>query len=171
MAAEQKIKELQQQIDELAAEMQGYRQKLFRLHQELKALQNEEVKSQGTEDFSRHSRNTRNFRLENFIGLRLIHFVGIIVLVIGLSIGVKYAIDRQLISEAARIILAYLAGVFLFFLSWMLKRKYQLFSAILFSGAMASLYFTTYAAFVYYGFFSFAVTFLLMACLTIYTVF
>ncbi|MFN2457269.1 MAG: hypothetical protein ABR502_03610 [Chitinophagaceae bacterium] len=32
---------------------------------------------------------------ENFIGLRLIHLVGIVVLVIGLSIGVKYAIDRR----------------------------------------------------------------------------
>jgi uncharacterized membrane protein len=41
----------------------------------------------------------------------------------------------------------------------------------LFSGAMASLYFTTYAAFVYYGFFSFAVTFLIMVGLTVYTAF
>ena len=56
-------------------------------------------------------------------------------------------------------------------LSWKLKKKYQLFSAILFSGAMASLYFTTYAAFVYYGFFSFAITFLVMGALTIYTAF
>jgi uncharacterized membrane protein len=36
---------------------------------------------------------------------------------------------------------------------------------------MASLYFTTYAAFVYYGFFSFAITFLLMVGLTAYTAF
>jgi uncharacterized membrane protein len=56
-------------------------------------------------------------------------------------------------------------------LSWRLKKNYQLFSAILFSGALASLYFTTYAAFVYYGFFSFAVTFLIMAGLTVYTAF
>jgi uncharacterized membrane protein len=171
MADEQKIKELEMQIEELAAEMQGYRQKLFVLHQELKSLQNEEVKSQDDTAFTNNRQTQKNFRLENFIGLRLIHFVGIIVLVIGLSIGVKYAIDRQLISEGARIILAYLAGGFLYFLSRMLKRKYQLFSAILFSGAMASLYFTTYAAFVYYGFFPFAVTFFLMVCLTVYTAF
>jgi len=76
-----------------------------------------------------------------------------------------------LISEGTRIILAYLAGIILYLLSWKLKKKYQLFSAILFSGAMASLYFTTYAAFVYYGFFSFAITFLVMGGLTIYTAF
>src|SRR5438046_5475941 len=109
--------------------------------------------------------------LENFIGLRIIHLVGIVVLVIGLSIGVKYAIDNQLISESTRIILAYLAGIVLYLFSWRLKKKYQLFSAILFSGAVASLYFTTYAAFVYYGFFSFAVTFLVMGGLTFYTAF
>ena len=39
------------------------------------------------------------FSLENFIGLKVIHIIGIIVLVTGLSIGVKYAIDKNLISE------------------------------------------------------------------------
>src|SRR4030095_9592597 len=104
-------------------------------------------------------------------GLRIVHLVGIVVLVIGLSIGVKYAIDRELISEAARIVLASLVGITLYILSWRLRKKYQLFSAILFSGAMASLYFTTYAAFVYYGFFPFAITFPLMVGLTVYTAF
>ena len=164
MIDEEKIRDLQKQIDELSSEMRNYRQKLFALQQELGRLQNRKT-YRPSEEIS------QNFRLENFIGLRLIHFVGIIVLVIGLSIGVKYAIDRQLISEIARIVLAYSAGMILYLLSWRLKKKYQLFSAILFSGAMASLYFTTYAAFVYYGFFSFAITFLLMIGLTAYTAF
>ncbi len=164
MIDEEKIRDLQKQIDELSSEMRNYRQKLFALQQELGRLQNKKT-YRPSEEIS------QNFRLENFIGLRLIHFVGIIVLVIGLSIGVKYAIDRQLISEIARIVLAYSAGMILYLLSWRLKKKYQLFSAILFSGAMASLYFTTYAAFVYYGFFSFAITFLLMVGLTAYTAF
>jgi uncharacterized membrane protein len=110
------------------------------------------------------------FSAENFIGLRLIHLVGIIVLVIGLSIGVKYAIDRDFISEAARILLAYAAGGILLFLSVRLRKNYEGFSAILFSGAMASLYFTTYAAFVYYKMISSAVAFILMVILTVYTV-
>ena len=107
-------------------------------------------------------------RLENFIGLRVIHLVGIVAFVIGLSIAVKYAIDRQLVSPATRIILAYLAGGILLFFSLSLRKNYQAFSAILFSGALASFYFTTYAAFVYYGFFSFGLTFGLMTLFTVY---
>jgi len=165
---DQKIKELQTRIDELSSDMQNYRQRIFTLQQELNRLQSKEI---STQPLITPEKSSQNFRLENFIGLRIIHLVGIVVLVIGLSIGVKYAIDKQLISEGARIILAYSAGVVLYLLSWRLKKKYQLFSAILFSGAMASLYFTTYASFVYYGFFSFAITFLLMTGLTVYTAF
>jgi uncharacterized membrane protein len=92
-------------------------------------------------------------------------------LVIGLSIGVKHAIDKNLISEGARIMFAYAAGFVLYILSLRLKSKYAGFSAILFSGGMASLYFTTYAAFVYYQIFSFALSFAIMIVLTLYTVY
>ena len=155
------------QIDMLSSEMKDHQQRLFALQQELNRLQNKKSGSA----FSTPGGSPGNFKFENFIGLRVIHFVGIVLLVIGLSIGVKYVIDRQLISEVMRISLAYAAGIILYLLSWRLKKNYQLFSAILFSGAMASLYFTTYAAFVYYGFFSFAVTFLIMVGLTVYTAF
>lgn len=108
---------------------------------------------------------------ENFIGLRLIHLVGIVVLVIGLSIGVKYAIDKNLISEEARIGLAYGAGAALFVLSLRLRSRYEAFSAILFSGAMASAYFTTYGAYVYYAMMPSAVAFIIMILLTFFTVY
>jgi len=161
------MQELQKQINALASEMKDQQQRLLELHQELNRLRNKKPGSNPPAA----ERSSQNFTIENFIGLRVIHFVGIILLVIGLSIGVKYVIDRQLISESMRISLAYLAGIVLYLLSWRLKKNYQLFSAILFSGGMASLYFTTYAAFVYYGFFSFAVTFLIMVGLTVYTAF
>src|SRR5689334_3220854 len=94
--------------------------------------------------------NRRPWPIENFVGLKLIQFIGIVVLVIGLSIGVKYAIDKNLISEFMRIALAYTAGSLLYVLSVRLKSKFLVFSALLFSGGMSSLYFTTYAAYVYY---------------------
>ncbi len=109
--------------------------------------------------------------LENFIGLNLLHLAGIVVLVAGISIGVKYAVDQELISPGMRVILAYAAGVILYILSVRLKIKYELFSAILFSGAMASFYFTTYAAFSYYQLFSFGLAFSIMAAITIVTAF
>ncbi len=111
----------------------------------------------------------RHHGLENFIGLKLLHLTGIVVLVVGISIGVKYAVDKELISPAARIIMAYAAGIVLFILSVRLKKKFVLFSAILFSGAMASLYFTTYAAFVYYQLFPFGIAFAIMVLITILT--
>ena len=125
MNDEQKIEELQNQIDELSAQMRGYQQRLFTLQQELNKLQNKTSLNSAT------NKTTTNATLENFIGLRVIHLVGVVVLVIGLSIGVKYAIDRELISEGARIVLAYTAGAVLYLLSWRLRKKYQLFSAIL----------------------------------------
>ncbi|MEO7982544.1 MAG: DUF2339 domain-containing protein, partial [Bacteroidota bacterium] len=103
------------------------------------------------------------------IGLRLLHLIGIVILVIGISIGVKYAVDKELISPVARIGLAYAAGIILYLLSVRLKEKFELFSAILFSGAMASLYFTTYAAFVYYDLFPAAIAFGMMVSITIFT--
>src|SRR5829696_3119867 len=103
MTADQKIEQLQKQIDELSAELKNNQQRLWHLQQDL-----DQLKGIKTSTAAQQNKITRtNFSFENFIGLRLIHFVGIIVLVIGLSIGVKYAIDRELMSELARIILAY----------------------------------------------------------------
>ncbi|MEO8111189.1 MAG: DUF2339 domain-containing protein [Ginsengibacter sp.] len=109
--------------------------------------------------------------LENFIGLKLINFVGIIVLIIGLTIGVKYVIDINLISPAMRIVLTYVAGVGLFLISLRLRKKYEGFSLVLFSGSMASVYFTTYAAFEYYALMRGTTAFVLMLALTFFTVY
>lgn len=111
----------------------------------------------------------KGFSLENFVGLKLMHLVGIVVLVIGVAIGVKYAFDRNLISEVARIGLAYTAGALLLGVSLQLRAKYSGFSAILFSGAMATVYFTSYAAHVYYQLLPFALVFALMVLLTVVT--
>src|ERR1700745_2604806 len=103
MNEEQAIKELQKQIDMLSSEMKEHQQRLFLLQQELDRLQNKRSQTIPLTP----GRPSQNFKFENFIGLRVIHFVGIVLLVIGLSIGVKYVIDRQLISESMRVSLAY----------------------------------------------------------------
>lgn len=166
---EDALQQLQKEVQELQLQLQATQARLHQVMQRIHQLQTGENRSPTTPNFFKPS--YPQFSLENFIGLRLIHLVGIVVLVIGLSIGVKYAIDQQLISEGTRIGLAYSAGVVLYVLSWRLRKKYNAFSAILFSGAMASLYFTTYAAFVYYSMFPFAVAFVLMIVLTLFTVY
>src|SRR5687767_2952669 len=135
------IKRLQLELEKLQQQLSSQQQQIAELHQKISRLPGI------AHDIHPHQPvPALNRSLENFIGLRLIQFIGIIVLVIGLSIGVKYAIDRNLISEFMRILLAYAAGFILYIISIRLKRKYEVFSALLFSGGMASLYFTTYAA-------------------------
>lgn len=159
--------QLQKELEQLGKEVQLQQQKILHLQQRIAQF----TKADISISKAAKNRTPQKFSLENFIGLRLINFIGIIVLVIGLSIGVKYAIDRNLISEGMRIALAYLAGIILFALSLQSKKKYTLFSALLLSGGMASLYFTTYAAYVYYNMLSFPLAFIIMIALTIYTVY
>jgi uncharacterized membrane protein len=108
--------------------------------------------------------------IEKFIGENLINKVGIAVLIIGVGIGVKYAIDNDLISPLVRIILGYLVGFSLAGFAIRLKSKYLNFSAVLFSGAMAIQYFITYAAISYYNLFPQIVAISLMVVITILTV-
>lgn len=110
------------------------------------------------------------FNLEKYIGENLISKIGIGILVIGVAIGAKYSIDNNLISPLVRILLGYLVGISLFLIGFKLKRKYENFSAILVSGAMAIMYFITFAAYVFYGMMPQWLAFVLMVLFTITTV-
>lgn len=63
--------------------------------------------------------------LERFIGENLINKIGIVITIIGVAIGVKYAIDHQLVSPVARIILGYIVGLVLLFFAIRLKKQYE----------------------------------------------
>ncbi|MCF1714635.1 DUF2339 domain-containing protein [Flavihumibacter sp. RY-1] len=107
---------------------------------------------------------------EKFIGENLINKIGIVITVIGVAIGAKYAIDKELISPLTRIILGYLVGLGLLGFSIKLKPKYESFSAVLLSGAMAVMYFITYTAYSLYELFPQWFAFLLMLLFTVFTV-
>ncbi|MEI6060371.1 MAG: DUF2339 domain-containing protein [Bacteroidota bacterium] len=89
--------------------------------------------------------------LEKFIGENLINKIGIAITVLGVSIGAKYSIDHDLISPLARIILGYLVGIGLFGIALKLRKDYENYSAVLVSGAMAIMFFLTYAAYSFYA--------------------
>ena len=108
--------------------------------------------------------------VEQFIGGNLINKIGIAVLIIGVGIGAKYAIDNNLISPLVRILLGYLVGGILTLFALRVKKNYINFSAVLFSGAMAIYYFITYAAYSYYSLYTNTVTFILMVLFTVLTV-
>lgn len=106
---------------------------------------------------------------EKFIGENLINKIGIIVLVLGIAIGAKYAIDHDLISPITRIVLGYLSGVVLMALSIRLQKKFANYSAVLLSGAMAIWYFISYFAHASYDIFPDYVAFVLMLVFTVFT--
>jgi uncharacterized membrane protein len=108
--------------------------------------------------------------LEKFIGENLINKIGIIITVIGVAIGAKYSIDHQLISPLTRIILGYLVGLGLLGFGIKLKKNYENYSAVLVSGAMAIMYFITYAAYSFYDLIPQVATFMLMVIFTAFTV-
>jgi uncharacterized membrane protein len=108
--------------------------------------------------------------LEKFIGENLINKIGIIITVIGVGIGAKYAIDHELISPLTRIILGYLVGLGLLGFAIKLKPKYESFSAVLLSGAMAIMYLITFSAYSLYNLFPQAAAFGVMVLFTVFTV-
>lgn len=108
--------------------------------------------------------------LEKFIGENLSNKIGIIITVLGISIGVKYAIEHDLISPLARIIMGYLTGFVLLGVSVRLRNKYEDLSAVILSGALATLYFVTYVAYSFYQLIPQTIAFGIMVVITIFTV-
>ncbi|MCX3266787.1 DUF2339 domain-containing protein [Pedobacter agri] len=107
---------------------------------------------------------------EKFIGENLISKIGILILILGVAIGAKYAIDHDMISPLTRIVLGYAVGAGLMAFAIKLKEKYENFSAVLVSGAIAIMYFITYAAYDFYSLIPQALAFVLMVVFTSFTV-
>ncbi len=108
--------------------------------------------------------------LEKFIGENLINKIGIAITVIGVAIGAKYSIENQLISPLTRIILGYLMGIGLLGFAIKLKKNYENYSAVLVSGAIAILYFITFAAYSFYELIPQGLAFALMVVFTAFTI-
>lgn len=108
---------------------------------------------------------------EKFIGENLINKIGIIITIIGVAIGTKYAIDHQLASPLTRIISGYMLGAALLGFALKLRKKYENYSAVLLSGSMAILYFVTFSAYNFYDLIPQIPAFILMVLFTAFTVF
>lgn len=108
--------------------------------------------------------------LEKFIGENLINKIGILITILGVAIGAKYSIEHELISPLTRIILGYLSGLGLLGIGMKLRKKYESYSAVLVSGAVAIMYFITYFAYSFYGLIPQTFTFILMAIFTTFAV-
>jgi len=109
--------------------------------------------------------------LEKIIGESWLNKIGILGIIIGVTILGKYSIDNNLISPLTRIILGYATGIGLLGFGIKLKEKFESYSAVLVSGAMAIFYFITYFAYLFYGLIPQILAFALMVIFTVFTVF
>ncbi len=112
----------------------------------------------------------RKSNLEEFVGKNLISLIGIVITILGVGIGAKYAIDRDLISPLMRIVLGYVFAAGLLAVALKLKNKYLNFSAVLLSGALAIVYFLTFFAYSFYDLLPQKVAFLIMLLTTAFGV-
>lgn len=103
---------------------------------------------------------------EKYIGENLFGKIGILILVLGIGLFVKYAIDKEWINETLRTILGFGMGGLLLFVAWRLKDSYRTFSSLLAGGAFAIFYVTVAIAYHYYGLFSQTVAFILLVLFT-----
>ncbi len=108
--------------------------------------------------------------LEKFIGENLINKLGILILVLGISFFVKYAIDKDWINEPARVGIGVLCGALVMAVAHKLKKNYAAFSSVLVAGAISIFYFTIAIAFHEYQLFSQTVAFIIMIVITIFSV-
>ena len=109
--------------------------------------------------------------LEKIIGESWINKIGILIVVIGVTIGAKYSIENELISPLTRIILGYLMGIGLLGFGIKLKPKFEGYSAVLVSGAISIFYFITYFAYSFYSLIPQVLAFVMMLIFTAFTVF
>jgi hypothetical protein len=87
---------------------------------------------------------------EQFIGEQLLSKIGIAIVLIGVGIGAKYAIDHNLVGEMGRVLAGFAVALALGVFAFIFRTKYQSFSAVLASGAIGVAYFMTYAAYSFY---------------------
>lgn len=111
----------------------------------------------------------KNPDLEKFIGENLINKIGILILVLGISFFVKYAIDKDWINEPARVGIGILAGSIVMAIAHKLKKNFAAFSSVLVAGAISIFYFTIAIAFHEYQLFSQTVAFAIMVVITAFS--
>ncbi len=111
----------------------------------------------------------KNPDLEKFIGENLINKLGILILVLGISYFVRYAINKDWINEPARVGIGVLVGSLIIGIAHRLRKKYGAFSSVLVSGGIAVFYFTIAIAFHEYQLFNQTVAFIIMVLITAFS--
>lgn len=108
---------------------------------------------------------------EEFVGKNVASKVGILVTIVGIFIGARYAIEHRMVSETVRVITGYISGAALIAVAIWLKKKYQAYSSVLMGGGLSVLYFITYIAYSTYHLMPQLTAFAFMLVFTIATIY
>lgn len=94
--------------------------------------------------------------------------LGVVLVVLGMGFFLKWSIDRQLISEEARVAMSLITGAAMVAVgSWQVGRKYHLLGVGLMGGGVAVLYYSVFAASQLYELISLQLAFGLMTLITV----
>lgn len=94
--------------------------------------------------------------------------IGILILVMAIGFFLKYSIERGMIGPTARVALSIFAGISMMVSGvLLLGKKYNAFAQGLLGGGIATLYFSIFAAFKFYGLIDMYTAFALMALITV----
>ena len=168
-----KFKELVVELKAIKQELDGFKNSPTAPQKEKKDAPAEPAKVEKLQASQKEKEAPRKIETEDtesFIGTKVISIVGILLMMLGIGYGAKYAIENNLISPTVWIIAVYVLGTALLLMALRLKSKYENFSAVLLSGAMAIYYFTTYFAFAQYDLIAREVAFGMMLIFTVFTV-
>ncbi|MCX6545393.1 MAG: DUF2339 domain-containing protein [Acidobacteria bacterium] len=106
--------------------------------------------------------------LETTIGGRWQLYAGMAVLLLGLGFFIKYAFDNQWINETTRVVLGGVIGIGMVTGGLAISgRGYRLYGEIVAGGGFVAMYFSTYAAFNFYGLVAQPVAFGLMVIISV----
>lgn len=108
--------------------------------------------------------------MEKLIGERLLTFIGVIILVIGIAFFVKFAIDKEWINETGRTAIGILCGGILLGVAHRLRKNFSAFSSVLVGGGIAVLYFTISYAYQVYHLFPQSAAFGILIVITAFTI-
>jgi uncharacterized membrane protein len=92
----------------------------------------------------------QNVNWEEWIGKKLLQKVGILVVLIGMIVLLKYSFDNRIIGELGRLALAVVGAIALMATGEWFYRKYPLWAQTFTGGGLALLYFTVWAGHVLY---------------------
>lgn len=112
----------------------------------------------------------KSYDFEKLMGENVFGKIGILILVVGIGLFVKYAIDNEWISETVRTVLGFACGVVLLGFAFWLKDRYRTFSSLLSGGGFAVFYVTVAMAYHYYGLFSQTAAFVMLVIFSIFMI-